>query len=378
MKSTKLYIALPIALGMVLTSGIAPGNAAHGDHDSRPRHVETLTVDPPLFSPLSLATGRHNTEVYVTQNFAGTLDRITEDGDLRKVYKTAKKGTEVGAVSRFRDTLYFMEGTGAGEHDPAPNVQVIKSRSDDGRVHDIADVAKHEAKHNPDGKVTYGFRHVDSKSCLDQIKMPMDRPDKYKGSVDSHAYATAVNRRSIFVADAGANAVFRINKDSERVRTVAVLPATKVKITEELAREKKLPDCVIGERLYLEPVPTDVEIGDDGWLYVSTLPGGAEDTSWGELGAVYKVHPWTGKTIDIADGFAGATGLALSRRGDIYVAEMFGDKISVVREGSERVRTFLKTKVPGAVEIKGRTLYATMNAAPQMPAAGQVIKVRLR
>ena len=237
MKSTKLYIALPIALGMVLTSGIAPGNAAHGD-DPRPRDVETLTVDPPLFSPLSLATGRHNTEVYVTQNFAGNLDRITEDGDLRKVYKTAKKGTEVGAVSRFRDTLYFMEGTGAGEHDPAPNVQVIKSRSHNGRIHDIADVAKHEAKHNPDGNVTYGFRHVDSKSCLDQIKMPMDRPDKYKGSVDSHAYATAVNRRSIFVADAGANAVFRINKDSERVRTVAVLPATRVKITEELAREK--------------------------------------------------------------------------------------------------------------------------------------------
>ncbi|HEX2247069.1 MAG TPA: hypothetical protein VHH13_05910, partial [Arthrobacter sp.] len=153
MKNTKLYIALPIVLGMALTSGISTANASHRD-DPRPRHVETLTVDPPLFSPLSLATGRHNTEVYVTQNFAGRLDRITDDGDLRNVYKTTKKGTEVGAVSRFRNALYFMEGTGAGEHDPAPNVQVIKSRSDDGGVRDIADVAKHEAQHNPDGNVT--------------------------------------------------------------------------------------------------------------------------------------------------------------------------------------------------------------------------------
>ena len=56
------------------------------------------------------------------------------------------------------------------------------------------------------------------------------------------------------------------------------------------------PACVVGEEYAFEPVPTDVEFGPDGWLYVSSLPGGPEDASLGARGAVFRVNPWTGHT----------------------------------------------------------------------------------
>ncbi|EMY35178.1 hypothetical protein D477_005981 [Arthrobacter crystallopoietes BAB-32] len=330
-----------------------------------------------MFSPLSLATGRGSTEVYVTQNFAGRLDRITDEDELRNVYRARQSGTEIGAVSRDRGTLYFMEGTGAGEHDPAPNVQLVKSRDRDGEVETLADVAQYEQKHNPDGDTTYGFRHVDEMSCLDQVKLTMGRAAKYEGAVDSHAYATAPDGGDLYVADAGGNDILRIDMDSGRVRTVAVLPAVALKITGRIQKLLKLPACVLGERFYLEPVPTDVEVGDDGWLYVSLLPAGAEDTSLGELGRVYKIDPDSGWTEEVARGLAGPTGLAVSDDDDIFVAEMFGNRISVIEDGDNDARTFMEAKVPGAVEIEDEVLYATVHAAPESPPAGQVLKVRL-
>ena len=117
----------------------------------------------------------------------------------------------------------------------------------------IADVAAYEAKRNPDGRVTYGFRDVRDQQCLDRV--PAGIPAKYKGQVDSHAYATAANKRSIYVADAGANAILKVDKHSKRVSTVAVLPAASFRVTAVLAAGMGLPDCVVGERYYLSRCP---------------------------------------------------------------------------------------------------------------------------
>ena len=88
-----------------------------------------------------------------------------------------------------------------------------------------------------------------------------------------------------------------------------------------------------GSTFIAEPVPTDVEIGPGGNLYVSTLPGGPEDPSLGARGSVYKVSPWGGKVKQIATGFLGATNLAVSPWGQIYVSELFGDRVSQVVNG---------------------------------------------
>ena len=95
----------------------------------------------------------------------------------------------------------------------------------------------------------------------------------YKGIKESHPYATAPptdpdlrrrrRRRTRSSASPG-----------EGVDTVAVLPAGEVKVTTEIASASSLPKCSQGKTYKVEPVPTDVEVGPDGNLYVTTLGGG--------------------------------------------------------------------------------------------------------
>ena len=48
---------------------------------------------------------------------------------------------------------------------------------------------------------------------------------------------------------------------------------------------------------------------------------------------MYKINPNSGKARRIATGFLGATNLAISPSGTIYVTELFGDQISRVSQG---------------------------------------------
>ena len=105
---------------------------------------------------------------------------------------------------------------------------------------------------------------------------------------------------------------------------------------------------MIGVTYSFESVPTDVEVGKDGWLYVTTLPGGPEDPSLGARGRVYRVNPKTGKNQLVARGFLGATNLALGKHGEIYVAELFGGRISVVKHG--KVTPYVD--LPGVVSVE--------------------------
>ncbi|WP_159798386.1 ScyD/ScyE family protein [Puerhibacterium puerhi] len=239
----------------------------------------------------------------------------------------------------------------------------------DGRPRLVADTGRYEKRHNPDGRVVYGFRDV-PRSCLDRL--PKDVPGRYHGKVDSNPYATARSGSTTYIADAGGNDILAVNRDG-RIRTVAVLPAQPTVVTREAARELKLPRCVIGETYWFEPVPTDVEVGPHGQLYVSTLPGGPEGDTLGARGAVYRVDSRDGDTDRVARGFAGASNLAVSPRGTVFVTELFGDRITVV---SHRDRsTFVRVNEPAAVEWTSRGLLATINALTpdRGPADGKVV-----
>jgi sugar lactone lactonase YvrE len=119
-------------------------------------------------------------------------------------------------------------------------------------------------------------------------------------------------------------------------------------------------------------------VGKDGWLYATSLPGGPEGPGTA-FGSVYKVHPESGETHLVARGFSGATNLAIGTKGEIYVTELFGGKVSVIPRGSTTPQTFLEVPLPAAVEVDGKSLYVTTEAlpGPDAPPSGKLLKVEL-
>jgi hypothetical protein len=121
-----------------------------------------------------------------------------------------------------------------------------------------------------------------------------------------------------------------------------------------------------------EPVPTDVEVGPHGHLYVTTLPGGLEDPRLGAFGSVYRVTPWNGHVERLGTGFAGATNLAVAPNGTVYVAELFGGRISKLVDGGPQ--TVAEVPLPAAVEWAKGKLYATIDIFN--PAGGSIVTIK--
>lgn len=123
------------------------------------------------------------------------------------------------------------------------------------------------------------------------------------GPVDSNPYGIVALPGRRVVADAGANALieshgwfdwFRRGRD----RTLAVLPPTPAG---------------------LEPVPTTVVEGPDGYLYVGELTGGPflRGTS-----SIYRVPPQGGTPEVYLAGLTAVVDIAFDRRGDLYILEI--------------------------------------------------------
>ncbi|UMG93322.1 ScyD/ScyE family protein [Nocardioides sp. TF02-7] len=143
-------------------------------------------------------------------------------------------------------------------------------------IRKVANLGAHEKSRNPDRNVQYGAPGL-SEECL--AEWPAEGPPPSSGGiVESHPYGTAVVGKKVYVADAAGNTILSVGPNG-KVRTVAVLPRVKVEITAEMAGGAGLPECAVGEDYFFEPVPTDVEVGPRGRLYVSSLPGGPEDGS---------------------------------------------------------------------------------------------------
>jgi hypothetical protein len=331
--------------------------------------VKVKTLETDLFSPLSLAVGADGSVLY-SQNFAGVLQRRSPKGKVTTVFKAPKQGQEIGAVSERRGSVRFALS--------GPKNAFLYGIGDSGKPRRMADIGAHERKTNPDERVSYGFRDLDPECAA---SLPAQFPAAYPGIVESHPYATYLAQDgTTYVADAAANAIFSVPKPGV-VRTVAVLPAVPVTLTEAFAEASELPACVVGETYRFESVPTDVEMGPDGKLYVTTLPGGPEDDSLGANASVYRVNPRTGATTKVVSGLVSATGLAVARNGDIYVAELFRGRIARAKKGSSIATTFVETPLPGDVEVRGGSVYATtgvltgLSGEPGDVPAGRLVRI---
>lgn len=308
-----------------------------------------------LLSPLSLAVADDGT-VYYAQNFAGTLHVKKRGKKATVLYAAKKQGTEVGAVGEHNGAVTFALTSPQGQ----TSIGLINTNKKN-RVRMLGDLDAFEKKKNPDGKVVYGLRGLDA-SCAAQF--PADgMPPSYSGIVESHPYASTPSlgdgRDGVYVADAAANAIFAWG--AGRFRTVAVLPPVPVKVTASMAGAMEMPECAIGETYHFEPVPTDVEVARNGDLYVSTLPGGPEDGSMAGHAAVYRIDPQAKrpKARKVVGGLTSATGVAVSPRGDVYVAQLFGGSLVKAAKGSKKVKVVEKAMLPGDVEWTKQGLYAT-------------------
>jgi hypothetical protein len=319
-----------------------------------------------LTSPLSLAIADDGT-VYAAQNFAGLITKV---GETDPIYSDSDSGNrEIGAFSVSGDTLTF------GASIPGQDVKMYTYHWDGSAYQqtEIADLWAWEKAHNPDHVNTYGIMGL-SKSCLKAT--PKDyRP--YKGRKDSHAYASTTVDGITYVADAGANAIIAINGDT--VSTLAVLPPTKIKITKAARKELKAPKCALGKTFRAEPVPTDVEVGPDGNLYVSSLPGGPENPqAMGANGAIFQVMPQDGMVQRVGTGLVSPTGLAIAADGTAYVAQLFaGNVLEIPFGGTPSV--FAEVAAPGDVDLANGSLYVTASGlSPDgPPGPGQVLKYAL-
>jgi hypothetical protein len=361
--STRFVIAGAAALALAgSTAGAAFAGAATTHHRAKPTTVSVVARH--LAGPLSVAQAPNGTR-YWTDDFAGVLYRQAPGGTPTVAYQGTKKAP-AEAVSADGGVLRFSTGSNNNKGGK------IWTLGPTGAPVQIADTYAYEKAANPDGKVKYGFLDT-PKSCLN--KVPKQVPAFYKGPKESHPYSTAVANGITYVGDAGGNDVIAISPTGV-VSTVAVIKPAKVKVTKSLAKEFGLPSCTLGKKYALESVPTDIEVGPDGNLYVTSLPGGPESDALGLNGRVIRVNPTTGGTKTMVRGLLSPTGLAVAPNGDFYVAQLFKGEISKIRAGKSKVRTYLQVNFPAAVEITPTGLLATVNAVPMgKKPKGQVITI---
>jgi streptogramin lyase len=350
------------AASLALVGAAFAGTTPSATASAAKADPKVTTVAKGLVGPLSVAQAPDGTR-YWTDTFAGVLYKQALDGTVSVVYKSRKAAPE--GVSADGGVLRFTTGSNDNK---AGKVWTLDGT---GAPVLVADTFKHEKRTNPDKKVDYGFLNTPEK-CLSQV--PKTVPASYSGVKESHPYATAVAGGVTYVADAGANAVFAVAATGE-VSTVAVIKPVKVKITPDSAKALGLPRCTIGKKYAFESVPTDIEVGPDGALYVTSLPGGPEDGSLGANGRVLKVNPASGRVSQVAGGLISPTGVAVAANGDIYVAQLFRGVISKIKAGKSKVRTYLEVPLPAAVETTPTGLLATINALPGKKPKGKVVTI---
>ena len=326
-----------------------------------------------LVSPLHVSGGPGK-DVTVSQEFLGQLTTF-DNWSSTTAYEAP--GWDVSGSDYRGSTLFFLESQGAGPEDPRPLAGSLKSIHGRGTVSTVTDqIGAYETANNADGGVHYGLSAADVAAhpdCVAQLST-LGFPTSYTGEVDSHPYALTVAGNVAYVADAGMNAVLAVNLTTGAIRTVAVLPPRPAVITPEAATAFPIGACV-GLTYVFEPVPTDVQVGPDGWLYVSSLPGGPEDASFGPRGAVFRVAPATGQLQVHVENLVTPTGLAFDGRGNLYIASLFGDGIFKVPAGSHTASLFLGAGMAADVDVNGSTLYATTNALVED--GGMLISLKL-
>lgn len=230
------------------------------------------------------------------------ITKIAPDGTIEVVatLPSVLLGEEASGAARVTDidgVLYATVGAwqeAMGAEVTAPLfAQVV--RVEDGQGVTVADAWTFEAENNPDGT----------------------------GNLETHPYGIATGPDGmLYVADAGANTLLRVDPSTGEIELVATFEAL----------PGVFPDPFRDGALLTDPVPTAVAFGHDGTIYVSLLsgapflPGSAKIVTVAEDGTV----------TDYATGLTMVTDLKVAPDGLVYATQfgMFTETGPVFNSGS--------------------------------------------
>lgn len=322
------------------------------------------TLSSSFVAPLQFAVSPAS-RVYVADSATSTLDAI---GLAKPIASgpSPKSGGDLAGVGIDPSSGALAYTTSSGDH-KTTRLTILTP----GSKPVVADLSGFEKSQNPDKINTYGTSSRNA--CVAAALKKAQTPVSYKGMVDSHPYAVvSLGGGAWAVADAGGNDVVKVDA-AGKVSLISVLPPQPLFITAGIAKDNGLPSCVVGITYKFEPVPTDVETGPKGALLVTTLAGGPEGPQNGNPGSVYSIGAH-GRPTRIAYGFAGATNLAVTASGHIFVAELSSGWIAEVVNGRPRLVLYL----PGVVglEYANGGLYAsTAPAVNGGKGPGTIVKI---
>jgi hypothetical protein len=274
-------------------------------------------------SPLHLAFGPGKT-LYVADAFTASIQKIKLRTGVRTTLFQGTQpipGIDVASNGAIKATLSIGDPSV-----PLPTSLIGVNQA--GKSWQLADLLAYEQANNPDGQ------------------------DPNAPDAQSNPYSVLALKHRTIVADAGANDLLVVRHG--KVSTLTAFPT----FTADGCQLNNNGDTSC------DPVPTDVELGPDGYLYVSGLGAEVE-------GHIYKVNQWTGEIVQTWGGLPPLTGIAVSSHGTIYASSIFAGVI--LKIGADGSTSAAQVPFPTDVEIGNGML--VVGSMPLTGGPGAVYRV---
>jgi hypothetical protein len=357
-RSRPVLVLAAVTCAVALVSTPA---SAHRTPAQAAKHIKVVTGG--LDGPRQIsAQGGH---LYVAESDSGEITRINPRTGAKRVVVSGL-ATPQGVV-KVGGKIYVATGDPSPDTQPGAAGTAIVVARPGGTPKKFADLGAYELKANPDGQTQFDAQG----QPLDALSNPY------------HVIRDRSRNGFLLVADAGANAVLKVSRKG-KVSTFFVPPTQTTGPCADVPNNNATgKGC--------DSVPTGLAYGPDGTLYVSALTVEAA----GE-GRVYRVHPRTGKLLRTYSGYTGPTGVAVDRRGNIYVSEVLEGappfdgpppagfdpatvgQIVKRQAGHRHPFTYAQVTMPSGLLIEDRKLYASAWSIAGflgLPEAGQVVTV---
>ena len=288
---TRVATVTPPAHGAVVLSGLNGPQGVYLDDQDRLWAIDSGTAGTTVIGSFPGPGGGAPTPVTL-----GTTARVlrvaSSGGEASVVASLPSLGTPFGISGGSRlvalnGQVYATNGQWPLPPQPDGTVPARPTgvaavvRLDAGGPAEVADLYTWEAGTNPDG-------------------VPAA-----EGGIDSHPYGVAALGGQLYVADAAANDLLRVDPASGAVKTVTVFAPLQI------------TPAGGGAPVSSQAVPTGVTVGSDGALYVSLYPGGAGEEVAGSA-QVVRVDPTSGAQSVYASGLNSLTDVRRGPDGNLY------------------------------------------------------------